>query len=54
VQWLPEPPPDLLNAVQRCVADLGALSADVPQALTGPALQWMFDMTHWLGRGRAR
>ena len=48
VQWLPEPPPDLLNAVQRCVADLGALSADDPQALTGPALQWLFDMTHWL------
>lgn len=48
MQWLPEPPPDLLTAVQHCVADLGALSADDPQALSGPALQWLFDMTRWL------
>jgi DNA excision repair protein ERCC-2 len=48
MRWLPEPPPDLLNAVQHCVADLGALSVDYPQALSGPALQWLFDMTRWL------
>ena len=48
VQWLNEPPDELLAAVQRCVADMGALASDDPLALTGPALQWLFDMTHWL------
>lgn len=47
-QWLAEPPAELVNAVQRCVADLSALAADDPQALSGPALQWLFDMTRWL------
>ncbi|HRK39319.1 MAG TPA: ATP-dependent DNA helicase [Burkholderiaceae bacterium] len=46
--WLNEPPADLVAAVQHCVTELGALSTDDPLTLTGPALQWLFDMTHWL------
>lgn len=46
--WLNEPPAELVAAVQHCLTELGALAADDPLTLTGPTLQWLFDMIHWL------